>query len=78
MAAYDQGVAGDTMKLRNMLQDLATKSNDTARTIRTIWFLQKEGKITPAQFEFALHFLAAGTIAQNPKEFGVNAEALDI
>ena len=78
MAAYDQGVAGDTMKLRNMLQDLSTKSNETARTIRTIWFLQKEGKITPAQFEFALHFLAAGTIAQNPKEFGVNAEALDI
>ena len=78
MAAYDQGVAGDTMKLRNMLQDLANKSNETARTIRTIWFLQKEGKITQAQYDFALHFLAAGTIAQNPKEFGVNAEALDL
>ena len=78
MAAYNQGVAGDTMKMRNMLQDLANKSNETARTIRTIWFLQKEGKITSAEFDFALHFLAAGTIAQNPKEFGVNAEALDI
>ncbi len=78
MAAYDQGVAGDTMKMRNMLQDLANKSNETARTIRTIWFLQKEGKISPAEFDFALHFLAAGTIAQNPKDFGVNAEALDI
>ena len=78
MAAYDQGVAGDTMKLRNMLQDLANKSNESTRTIRTIWFLQKEGKITQAQYDFALHFLAAGTIAQNPKEFGVNAEALDL
>ena len=78
MAAYDQGLAGETMKLRNLLQDLANKSNETARTIRTIWFLQKEGKITQAQYDFALHFLAAGTIAQNPKEFGVNAEALDL
>ena len=78
MAAYDQGVAGETMKLRNILQDLANKSNETARTVRTIWFLQKEGKITQAEFDFALHFLAAGTIAQNPKEFGVNAETLDL
>ena len=78
IAAYDQGAAGETMKMRNMLQDLATKSSESSRTIRTIWFLQKEGKISQAQFDFALHFLAAGTIAQNPKEFGVNAEALDL
>lgn len=76
VAAYDQGAAGESMKLRNMLQDLATKSSEGTRTVRSIWFLQKAGKITPAEYERALNFLAIGTIAQNPKEFGVNAEAL--
>ena len=76
IAAYDQGLAGESMKMRNMLQDLATKSNEGARTIRSIWFLERTGKITSAEYERALNFLAIGTIAQNPKEFGVNAEAL--
>jgi hypothetical protein len=76
VAAFDQGAAGDTMKMRNMLQDLATKSTEGARTIRTIWFLQKNGKISQSEFDRALNFLAIGTITQNPKEFGVKAEAL--
>lgn len=76
IAAYDQGAAGETMKMRNMLQELANKSSASSREIRTIWFLQKNGKITQAEFEKALTFLAIGTITQNPKEFGVNAEAL--
>lgn len=76
IAAYDQGASGDFMKMRNMLQNLANKSPDSARAIRTIWFLQKNGKITDGEYEFALRFLAIGTIAQNPKDFGVNAEPL--
>jgi hypothetical protein len=76
VAAFDQGAAGDSMKMRNMLQELATKSSEGARTVRSVWFLEKNGKITAAEFERALNFLAIGTIAQNPKEFGVNAEAL--
>ena len=78
IAAFDQGAAGDTMKMRNMLQDLANKSSESSRTIRSIWFLQKEGKISQGEFERALVFLAIGTIAQNPKEFGVSAEPLDL
>ncbi|MGD9629306.1 MAG: FHA domain-containing protein [Pyrinomonadaceae bacterium] len=78
IAAYDQGAAGDTMKMRNMLQDLAGKSTESSRTIRTIWFLQKQNKISPGEFERAITFLAIGTIAQNPKDFDVNAEALNI
>ena len=78
IAAYDQGAAGETMKMRNMLQNLATEVNDSSRTIRTIWFLQKRGKITQAEFDRALSFLAIGTIAQNPKDFSVNVEALNI
>ncbi|MEO7674534.1 MAG: hypothetical protein ABIU09_10725, partial [Pyrinomonadaceae bacterium] len=78
VAAFDQGAAGDTMKMRNMLQDLANKSSEGVRTIRSIWFLQKNGKITPGEFDRALSFLAIGTITQNPKDFGVNAEALTL
>ena len=78
IAALDQAAAGDTMKMRNMLQDLATKNPESTREIRTIWFLEKEGKITKAEFERALTFLAIGTITQNPKAFGVNAEALTL
>lgn len=78
IAAYDQGVAGDTMKLRNMLQNLANEVQESSRTIRTIWFLEKQKKITPAEFDRALTFLAIGTIAQNPREFGVNIDALDV
>ena len=78
IAAYSQGAAGDTMKLRNLLQTLANKSSESSRVIRTIWFLQKNGNITQAEFDNALNFLAIGTIAQNPKDFGVNAEPLTL
>ena len=33
MAAYNQGAAGEFLKMRNMLQDVATKSNESSRTI---------------------------------------------
>ncbi|MBX3281214.1 MAG: FHA domain-containing protein [Acidobacteria bacterium] len=69
IAAYDQGAAGDFMKMRNMLQDVATKSNAPAREIRSIWFLNKSGKITAQEYELALRFLAAGAIMQAPNEF---------
>ncbi len=70
VAAYDQGAAGDFLKLRNMLQDLATKVNNVpAREIRSIWYLNKTGKITPQEYELALRFLAAGTIMQDPASF---------
>ena len=77
IAAYEQGTAGDTMKMRNMLQKLANETSESSRTIRTIWFLQKSGNITQAEFDRAVAFLAIGTIAQNPKEFGVSAEPLN-
>jgi pSer/pThr/pTyr-binding forkhead associated (FHA) protein len=79
IAAFDQGAAGETMKMRNMLQALANPDNpESTREIRSIWFLEKEGKITKAEFDRALTFLAIGAITQNPKAFGVNAEALNL
>lgn len=76
IAAFDQGTAGEFLKMRNMLQQLSNQFPESSRTIRTIWFLHKNGKISDAQFEFALRFLAIGTITQNPKDFNVNAEEL--
>ncbi len=76
IAAYQQGVAGDFLKMRNMLQKLATEFPESAREIRSIWFLEQKQKITKAEFENALRFLAVGTLMQNPKDFGVNSEPI--
>ena len=77
MAAFDQGVAGENLKMRDKVAGLTKKfPNKSSREIRTIWFLKDNGEITDAQFEFALRFLAIGTIAQNPKDFNVQAEAI--
>lgn len=77
IAAYNQGKAGKFKDLRNVLEALAKKNPSVSpREIRTIWFLKQQDKITDVEFEFALRFLAIGTITQNPKDFNVNAEAV--
>jgi hypothetical protein len=77
IAAYDQGKAGKFKDLRNAMEALAKKNPGVSpREIRTIWFLKRQGKITDAEYEFALRFLAIGTITQNPKDFNVTAEAV--
>ncbi len=73
MAAYFDT---DNLKMRNMLAAETQKTPASSRQIRTIWFLKENNKITDAQFEFALRFLAIGTITQNPKDFNVNEEAV--
>ncbi len=78
IAAFEQGTAGDLMKMRNLLQDLANKFPASSREIRSIWFLKKQQRISDADFDRALTFLAIGTISQNPKDFGVNAEKLEL
>ncbi|MGB7069864.1 MAG: FHA domain-containing protein [Pyrinomonadaceae bacterium] len=75
IAAYRQGEAGEFLKMRNMLQALANQFPESSRSIRSIWFLRENGKITEAEFDSAVRFLAVGTIAQNPKVFNVKAEA---
>jgi hypothetical protein len=77
IAAYEQGVAGKNLALRNTLEALSKRNpNVSPREIRTIWFLKKQAKITDSEYDFALRFLAIGTITQNPKDFNVNAEAV--
>lgn len=77
IAAYDQGVAGQNLAMRDKVAGLTKKfPNYSSRKIRTIWFLKDKGEISESQFEFALRFLAIGTIAQNPKDFNVPVDSL--
>lgn len=77
IAAYDQGEKGQFLTMRDTITKLTANSqNVTARKVRTIWYLHEQGKLTEAQFEFALRFLAIGTIAQDPSQFGINAKPL--
>lgn len=77
VAAFDRGAAGKPRSLQSTLEALSkTTQNVSPREIRSIWFLHEKGKITDAEFNFAVQFLAIGAITQNPKDFNVNAEAV--
>ncbi len=79
IAGYARKQAGSNTPLQNIIEGLAKSSqteNVTPREIRTIWFLKKRDKISDAEFNFALQFLAIGTISQNPKDFNVAADSL--
>lgn len=78
IAAYDQGVNDKFLQLRNQAEALSKNTQGvTARQVRTIWFLHDQNKLSDTEFEFALRFLAIGTITQKPSDFSVNAEALN-
>lgn len=77
VAAYDEGLAGNTLQMRNKLARLTKQnSNASPREIRTIWYLRSKNEISGGQFDAALNFLAIGTITQNPGKFGVKAPVL--
>lgn len=74
IAAYLDG--GAASKMPSMIANLTKSSPAETRQIRTIWFLHDKGKISGAQYQFALRFLAIGAITQNPKDFNVESEAV--
>lgn len=77
IAAYDLGEQGKFRAMQSTLEALSKQvTGVAANKIRTIWFLRERGKISDAQYAFALRFLAIGTITQNPKDFGVDTEAV--
>jgi pSer/pThr/pTyr-binding forkhead associated (FHA) protein len=77
IAAYERGAAGKPRSLQSTLEALSKQTqNVSPREIRTIWYLKENGKITEAEFDFAVQFLAIGTIMQNPKDFNIIAEAV--
>ena len=81
IAAYDQGKQKNYNTLQSKLEGLSKTLSKKGvsvnpRELRTIWFLKANNKLTDAEFEYAVNFLAVGVIMQNPKEFGVNAESV--
>ena len=77
IAAYERGAAGKARSLQSTLEALSkTTQNVSPREIRTVWFLHEKEKITETEFDFAVRFLAIGTIMQDPKQFNVNADAV--
>lgn len=77
IAAYNQGAANQNLAMRDTVANLTNKfPNVSSRTVRTIWFLQDNDKLSPEQYDFALKFLAIGIITQNPKDFNVQSEAV--
>jgi hypothetical protein len=46
------------------------------QTDRNVWFLRQKGALSNEAYEFVLRFLAYGAIAQNPRQFGLDASAL--
>jgi predicted component of type VI protein secretion system len=75
VAAYSSNTSGESLQTT---AGVLTKNfqHVSPRTIRSLWFFKENGKLNDAQFDFALRFLAIGTITQNPKDFNVQAEAL--
>ena len=43
---------------------------------RTVWYLYKQNGIDQSTYQFVVSFLAAGILAQHPREFGLEAEPL--
>jgi hypothetical protein len=43
---------------------------------RTVWYLYKQNGIDQSTYDFVVSFLAAGILAQHPREFGLEAEPL--
>ena len=50
------------------------KSNPSAK--RSVWYLYEHDAISREAYSFVVRFLALGIIAQNPRQFGIEAEAL--
>ncbi|HEX9961192.1 MAG TPA: hypothetical protein VGB00_09690, partial [Pyrinomonadaceae bacterium] len=76
IAAFEQGERGEFRAMRNTVEVLSKQPGVDSDRARTIWYLREKGKLSDAQYEFALRFLAIGTISQNPKDFNVETDAV--
>jgi len=74
IAAQSNNTSGTT--LRTTASGFGERKTGNARTFRSIWFFKANGKLTDAQFDYALRYLAVGAITQNPREFNVQADKL--
>jgi hypothetical protein len=73
LAAYKEGQG--TVRSHPLLARLRRGRIDP-QTQRNIWYLHEHKIIGDEQYQFVLKFLALGIIAENPRFFGINTEAL--
>jgi pSer/pThr/pTyr-binding forkhead associated (FHA) protein len=74
LSAHEQGI--EPGKVDEILGRLSTKLNEPVQSIRTFWKLREHDEINQATYDFIIRFIALGTIAQSPKDFGVNVDAV--
>lgn len=57
-------------------REMAKRSTEPPAKFRNVWYLHKHGALTEAAYDYVLRFVALGIIAQNPKEYGIEAAPL--
>jgi hypothetical protein len=73
IAAYK--IPGGSKKSHPLLEPLRRLVRNP-QTDRNVWFLREKGALSDTAYDFVLRFLAYGAIAQNPRQFGLDAPAL--
>lgn len=73
VAAYKMG--GGTKKSHPLL-DTMRRVVKNPQTERNVWYLHEHGGLGREVYDFVVKFLALGIIAQNPRQFGVEAAPL--
>jgi hypothetical protein len=73
VAAYK--IPGGSKKSHPLLEPLRRLVRNP-QTDRNVWFLRQKGALSNEAYDFVLRFLAYGAIAQNPRQFGLDASAL--
>lgn len=71
VAACDEGAS-----LFQTINRLSQRERETPTTIRNVWYLHERRQLDPRAYDFVLRFLAIGVVAQNPRQFQIDAEPL--
>ncbi|MEJ7712178.1 MAG: hypothetical protein WKF84_20530 [Pyrinomonadaceae bacterium] len=74
VAAYTEGAG--TRKSHPLLGRMRKITNKDPVAKRNVWYLHENQGIDEQAYDLVIRFIALGVIAQNPKQFGVNAEPL--
>jgi hypothetical protein len=73
VAAYSQ--RGGSRKPLPLVDQMRQHIKDSYRQ-RNVWYLHELGVVGAQAYDFVLRFIALGVIAQNPRQYGVDAEPL--
>ena len=68
-------IPGGSKKSHPLLQPLRQLVKNP-QTDRNVWYLRSKGALSDAAYDYVLRVLAYGAIAQNPRQFGLDAPAL--